>query len=107
MTRMGYAPKIISTVKVLHTDVKVRVSISGELPAPITYNSAVKQGSVLAPTLFTILIAAMYEHAFLGCSDGVWFHLGSDENLFICHDHAHIASVLRLSTNSSMLMIVL
>ena len=75
LTKMGYLPKIISIVKALYTDVKVRVSVKLSADRPqFIYNNGVKQGCVLAPTLFTIYIAATYEHAFSGCSDGVWFH---------------------------------
>ena len=74
--------KIIFIVKALYSNVNIRVSINGELRAPITNNRGVKQGCALAPTLSTIYIVAMYKHAFLGCSGGVWFHFQSDDNLF-------------------------
>ena len=73
LTKMGCPPSIISVVRALYTDIKVRISVYDKLTVPVAYSSRVKQGCVLAPTLLTIYIAAIYEHTFLGCSDGVWF----------------------------------
>ena len=84
LTRMGYLPKIISTVKAFYNNVKVRISVNGKLTASIAYNSGVKDVQMVSGSTFNQMVT---------CS--------------ICHDYAHIASVLQLSSmNCSTLMIV-
>ena len=59
---------------------KVRFVGSSSDSFPIT--SGVKQGCVLAPTLFGIFFSMLLSHAFDSSTDGIYLHTRSDGNLF-------------------------
>ena len=44
--------------------------------------SGIKQGCILAPTLFAIYFAALLQHAFDGNEDGIYFKTRFDGSLF-------------------------
>lgn len=55
-------------IKTLYSGVHARLCIDRELCKPIDYNSGIKQGCKLAPTLFGIYAAIMLELAFKNIS---------------------------------------
>lgn len=55
-------------IKTLYSGVPARLCIDKELCKPIDYNSGIKQGCKLAPTLFGIYAAIMLELAFKNIS---------------------------------------
>ena len=57
--KLGCPPKFIRIIKKLHTDVQARLKVDGELTQSLEYNSGVKQGCKLAPTLFDIYAAVL------------------------------------------------
>ena len=64
LEKIGCPPKLIKLIKLLYTDVKARLIIDGELSKLFNYNSGVKQGCKLAPTLFGIYAAILLLLAF-------------------------------------------
>ena len=54
----------------------------GSCSDPFLIKSGVKQGCVLAPTLFGIFFSLLLSHAFKLSSDGVYLHTRSDGKLF-------------------------
>ena len=61
---LGCPPKFIRIIKKLYTDVHARLIVDGELTQSLEYNSGVKQGCKLAPTLFGIYAAVLLWLAF-------------------------------------------
>ncbi len=58
----GTPPNILALIKALHDGMEVRVRISGRLLPPIAVQNGVRQGCVLAPTLFNIFYSAVLAH---------------------------------------------
>lgn len=52
--KLGCPAKFIRIIKKLYTNVQARLIIDGELTKAFEYNSGVKQGCKLAPTLYGI-----------------------------------------------------
>ena len=58
------------------------VSFDGEICEPFKFDSGVKQGCILAPTLFGIFFSLMLTYAFDMTSDGIYLHTKHDGKLF-------------------------
>lgn len=58
------------------------VSFDGNLSTPFPIKSGVKQGCVLAPTLFGIFFALLLNHAFGQSQEGIFLHTRSDGKLY-------------------------
>ena len=82
MKKMGCPPKFVAILKCLHRDMTVRILVDYELTSEIPYNNGVKQGCILAPTLFAIFAAAMFMHAFSDSPSGVSIRFRSNGSLF-------------------------
>ena len=82
--KLGCPPKFTRIIKKLHSDTYARVIIDGELSDPIAYNSGVKQGCKLAPTLFGIYAAVLLYLAFknINHSYSIEIRLRYDGDLF-------------------------
>ena len=64
MAKFGCQPRYIAMVRQFHDGMHARVQNNGEYsePFPVTYG--VKQGCVMAPTLFSLMFSAMLTDAF-------------------------------------------
>ena len=82
LLKIGCPPKLFSVIRSFHTDTKATVQFDGSLSEPFTIRSGVKQGCVLAPTLFGIFFSILLKHAFGSSTEGVYLHTRSDSNLF-------------------------
>ena len=58
-------------IESLHIGMVANVSIGGEVLESSSVTNGVKQGCVLAPTLFSIFLSAMLDEAFRDIGDGV------------------------------------
>ena len=58
------------------------VEFDGSTSEPFNITSGVKQGCVLAPTLFGIFFAIMLQQAFKDTTEGVLLHTRTDGSLF-------------------------
>ena len=81
LEKIGCPPKLRSLVVSFHEDVKGTVMYNGSCSDPFPVKSGVKQGCVLAPTLFGIFFSLL-SHAFRSSSDGVYLHTRTDGKLF-------------------------
>lgn len=61
---------------------KGTVQYNGNTSDPFDIRSGVKQGCVLAPTLFGIFFALLLKHAFGSATEGIYLHTRSDGRLF-------------------------
>ena len=64
LRKLGCPDKYTNILKSFHDDMKVWVSLSGELSDPISVENGVKQGDIPAPTLFAIYFYIVFLIAF-------------------------------------------
>ena len=83
LKKIGCPPQLLSITASFHDDMKGIVSYDGEASEPFEIKSGVKQGCVLAPTLFGIFFSLLLRFfAFSHSEDGVHLHTRSDGKLF-------------------------
>ena len=64
MAKFGCPTKFITIVRQFHDGILARVQNDGEFSVPFPVTNGVKQGCVLAPTLFSMMLSAMLTVAF-------------------------------------------
>jgi len=79
---IGCSHKLLSIVKSFHNGMMSTVQFGGDMPKEFGIKSSVKQGCVLAPTLFGVFFSLLMKHAFGSSNDGVFVHSRSDGCLF-------------------------
>ena len=82
LPKIGCPPKLQSMIESFHTNMKGTVQFNDSSSGPFGIHSGVKQGCVLAPTLFGIFFALPLRHAFGSASEGICLGPGSDGRLF-------------------------
>ena len=82
LPKVGCPPKLLSLIQSFHTNMKGTVQYDGNISEPFDIQSGVKQGCVLAPTLFGIFFAVLLKHAFGTAKEGIYLHTRSDGRLF-------------------------
>ena len=84
MERLGCPPKFLNMVIQLHEDQHGQVRLNSDLSEPFPIVNGVKQGCVLAPTLFSILFSMMLNQAMedLDDDDAVYIRYRLDGSLF-------------------------
>ena len=84
LEKIGCPPKLIGMLKCLYSHVKARLIIDGELSKLFDYNSGVKQGWKLAPSLYGIYAALLLWIAFKGIQHefSILIRFRIDGNLF-------------------------
>ena len=60
----------------------MNVRNGGEVSDTFAITNGVKQGCVLAPTLFSIFLSAMLEEAFKDMGDGIYIQIRQNADLF-------------------------
>ena len=81
MAKIGCLPTLLSILKSFHDDMKGTVLYDGATSDPFSIITGVKQGCVLAPTLFGIFFATPIKHAFGKSTEGIYLRTRSDGNL--------------------------
>ena len=82
LKKIGCPPQLLSITASFHDDMKGTISYDGEASEPFPMHSRVKQGCVLAPTLFSIFFSLLLKFAFEQSTEGVHLHTRSDGKLF-------------------------
>ena len=84
MERLGCPPRFLNMVILLHDDQRGQVRLNGDLSEPFAISNGVKQGCVLAPTLFSIFFSMMLRQATedLNDDDSIYIRYRLDGNLF-------------------------
>ena len=82
MRKSGCPDKFTTVVKKFHDGTLVLVQGNGETSEPLPVTNEVKQGCVLAPTLFSLMFSAMLSDAFRDSVVGIGFKYRTDGSLF-------------------------
>ena len=80
--KIGCPPRLHSLIESFQSNMKGAVQFNGNLSKPFNMCSGVKQGCVLAPTLFGIFFALLLRHAFGTAQEGIYLQTRSDSSLF-------------------------
>ena len=81
MGKVGCPPVYMNILKQLLSGMKARIVTSGRLSDEIPIDNGVKQGDVLAPTLFSIFFSVILSHAFQHCEKSVLLEFEPEEEL--------------------------
>ena len=82
LARLGCPPKFVNITRQLHEGMKGCVLYDGEQSGSFNINTGVKQGCVIAPTLFSIFLAAFISLAAVDQAKGVGIIYRTDGELF-------------------------
>ncbi len=82
LPKIGCPPKLQSLIKSFHSGMQGTVQFNGSTLEAFNICSGVKQGCVLAPTLFGIFFALLLKHAFGTSREGIYLRTRSDGRLF-------------------------
>ena len=82
LARLGCPPKLLAILVQLHEGQMGQVKHSGNLSEPFPIDSGVKQGCVLAPTLFAIFFSMMLREAKEDLTDGIYIRFRTDGSVF-------------------------
>ena len=82
LEKLGCPPEFVDMIRQLHNNMKAQVNFNGSLSDPIPIDNGVKQGDILAPTLFSIYFAVAFNYAFKDCDTGVYMHFRTTDNVF-------------------------
>ena len=82
MAKFGCQPRSIAIVRQFHDGMQARVQNDGEFSEPFEVTNRVKQGCVVAPTLFSMMFSAMFMDAFQDSDTGFPIRYRFDGNIF-------------------------
>ena len=82
MAKFGCPPRFIAMVRQFHDGMQARVQNDGEFSEPFEVTNGVKQGCVMAPTLFSMMFSAMLMDAFQDSDTGFPIRYRFDGNIF-------------------------
>ena len=82
LCKISCPPRLHSLIMSFHSNMKGTVQFNGNLSKPFDMHSGVKQGCVLAPTLFGIFFALLPRHPFGTAQEGIYLQTRSDGSLF-------------------------
>ena len=82
MEKTGCPPILLQLIISFDEVMNACIQFDGNTSESLKVRSGVKQGFVLAPTLFAIYFAALLQHAFDGIEDGIHLRTRFDGSLF-------------------------
>ena len=82
MAKFGCPPRFIAMVRQFHGGMQARVQNDGKFSEPFEVTNGVKQGCVMAPTLFSMMFSAMLMDAFQDSDTGFPIRYRFDGNIF-------------------------
>lgn len=83
LLRIGIPSKIVNIIRSFHQDMEARVFVDGEMTEPFEVSSGLRQGCILAPTLFILFFSFMLRHAHKSMGDfGIDIRHKMDGKLF-------------------------
>ena len=81
LQKIACPPKLLAVITSFHQGIQSTVYFDGATSEPFPVSSGVKQGCVLAPTLFGIFFSMLLQYAFADCEDGVYVRTRHDGKL--------------------------
>ena len=81
MAKFGYPPRYIAMVRQFHDGMQAHVQNDGEYFEPFPVTNGVKQGCIMAPTLFSMMFSAMLTDAFQDVDAGFSIRFRFDDKL--------------------------
>ena len=72
MKKFGCSDKIVNLIKALHAGMQAKVAQGRDISKEFAVTNGVKQGCFLAPTLFSLYLAAMLQVAFKDYYEGTY-----------------------------------
>ena len=89
-------------IESLHTGMMVNVRNGGEVSDTFAITNGVKQGCVLAPTLFSIFLSAMLEEAIKDMRDGIYIQSRQNADLFtVAHFSTSVMALRVIFSNDN------
>ena len=82
LSKLGCPPRFVQIIRSFHDGMFCRVIENGDASDPFPVSNGVKQGCVLAPTLFSLLFAQMLSAALSQTEAGVKIHYRTDGDFF-------------------------
>ena len=82
LEKIACPPKPLIIIASFHVKMHGTVIFDSEIPETFNIDSGVKQGCIMAPTLFGIFFSLMLTYAFGTASDGIYLHTRHDGKLF-------------------------
>ena len=82
MSKFGCPDRFITLVRQFHDGMQAQVLDNGESSTPFLLTNGVKQGCVLAPTVFSMMFTAMLTDAFQDSDPGINIRYRTDGKLF-------------------------
>jgi hypothetical protein len=82
LQKIGCPQHLLEVVKSFHVNMHSTVYYNGATSDSFPVSSGVKQGCVLAPTLFGIFFSMLLHHAFKDSTEGVYIHTRLDGKLY-------------------------
>ena len=81
LRKYGCPEKLTTMIEALHTGMMANVSVGG-VSESFSVTNGVKQGCVLAPTLFSIFLSAMLNEAFRDMGHGIYIQSRQSADVF-------------------------
>ena len=82
LSKLGCPPRFVQIIRSFHDGMFCKVIENGDASDPFPVSSGVKQGCVLAPTLFSLLFAQMLSAALSQTEAGVKIHYRTGGDFF-------------------------
>ena len=82
LKKFGFTEKVINLIKALHVGMQAKVVQGRDTSKEFGVTNGVKQGCVLAPTLFSLYLTAMLEVAFKDVHEGIYIQTRPGADLF-------------------------
>ena len=82
LAKLGCPPQLIKITRSFHDGMKARIVESGTVSDPFPVSNGVKQGCVLAPTLFSLMFATMLFSALSNTKAGITIRYRFDGDFF-------------------------
>ena len=82
LQKISCPPKLLAIITSFHQDMQSTVCFDGATSNAFPVSCGVKQGCVLAPTLFGTFFSMLLQYAFVDCTEGVHVRMRSDGKVF-------------------------
>ena len=87
----------VKLIRSFHDEMEISVNVGGTLTNPFKVETGVKQGDLLAATLFSVFFSIVLNDAFRGCNQGIYIRYRSSGKLF---------NIRRFATKTKVLLVL-